>query len=382
MRQLTPQDRFDAALGALPATLLEGPVGLAVSGGSDSLALLHLADHWAAPRGVKLLVLTVDHRLRPESAEEAARVRDAARSLGHEHQALAWDTPVARQSAARRARHALLAGALRSAGGRLLLTGHTASDQAETVLMRFRQGSGWYGLAGMREVSLSPVWPEGQGVLIARPLLGETRTGLRNWLTARGQVWIDDPSNENAAFERIRTRRLLAATPGLPARVLALQHGFAVLRTIEDRALARWMDASVRIGPGRVTADVSALAPERAARALGIVIQAVSGRETAPRSDALAALAGRVQAPEGFSGATLGGVRLRPVRAGIAFSSEALEGSNPPGEAGIRARLEAFRGIFLNSPQDFAAGSGKESFLRDLAPILRESVLPSLRDLT
>jgi len=382
VRQLTPEDRFAAALGALPATLLEGPVGLAVSGGSDSLALLHLAHHWAALRGVKLLVLTVDHRLRPESAEEAAKVADTARALGHEHQMLAWDTPVARQSAARRARHALLAVALRGVGGRLLLTGHTASDQAETVLMRFRQGSGWYGLAGMRAVSLSPVWPEGQGVLIARPLLGETRAGLRSWLSARGHVWADDPSNENAAFERIRVRRLLAATPGLPARLLALQHGFAVLRAIEDRTLARWMDASVRIGPVRLTADFSALPPERAARALGVLIQCVSGRETAPRNEALAALAGRVRAPEGFSGATLGGVRLRPVRAGIAFSPEALKGSNPPGEAEIRARLEAFRGIFLNSPQDFAAGSGKESFLRDLAPILRESVLPSLRDLT
>jgi len=382
VRQLTPQYQFDAALGALPATLLEGPVGLAVSGGSDSLALLHLAHHWAALRAVKLLVLTVDHRLRPEAADEAAGVRDVARGLGHEHQTLAWDAPVARQSAARRARHALLATALRRAGGRVLLTGHTASDQAETVLMRIRQGSGWYGLAGMREVSLSPVWPEGQGVLIARPLIRETREDLRGWLKARRQAWVDDPSNESLAFERIRMRRLLEQNPALAARVLALQHGFAALRAIEDRALARWMDASVSAELGRVMADFSALAPERAARALGLVIQCVSGRETAPRSEALSALAGRVMAPAGFSGATLGGVRLRPLRGGIALSAEAASVTNPPGEAEIGARLAAFRTIFLNSPQDFAAGSGKESFLRDLAPILRESVVPSLRDLT
>lgn len=382
MRQLRPDAGFAAALRALPATLLEGPVGLAVSGGSDSLALLHLAHQWAALRGVKLLVLTVDHRLRPEAAGEAARVADAACALGHEHQTLAWDTPVARQSAARRARHALLAGALRRAGGRLLLTGHTASDQAETVLMRIRQGSGWYGLAGMREASLSPVWPEGQGVLVARPLIGETREHLRVWLKARGLSWIDDPSNENSAFERVRVRRLLAETPGLAARVLALQHGFAALRAIEDRALARWIDGSVRTGPGRVSADLSALPAERAARALGVLIQCVAGRETAPRSEALAGLAGRVLAPEGFAGATLGGVRFRPVRGGIALSAEDATVTNPPGEPEIAARLAAFRTIFLNSPQDFAAGSGKESFLRDLDPILLASVLPSLRDPT
>jgi tRNA(Ile)-lysidine synthase len=219
-------------------------------------------------------------------------------------------------------------------------------------------------------------------MLITRPLIGETRAGLREWLTTRGLAWIDDPSNENTAFERIRVRRLLDRVPGLPARVLALQHDFAALRAIEDRALARWMDASVRIAPGQVSADVPALPPERAARALGVLIQCVAGRETAPRSEALAGLAGRVLAPEGFAGATLGGVRLRPVRGGIALSVEASSSANRPGEAEISARLAAFRTIFLNSPQDFAAGSGKESFLRDLAPILRESVLPSLRDLT
>lgn len=382
MRQLTPEEGFAAALEALPATLLEGPVGLAVSGGSDSLALLHLAHHWAAPRGVKLLVLTVDHRLRPEAADEAAQVAEMARSLGHTHQTLAWDAPVARQSAARRARHALLADALRGAGGRLLLTGHTASDQAETVLMRIRQGSGWYGLAGMRAVSLSPVWPEGQGIRIVRPLIGETRAGLRNWLRARGHDWIDDPSNQNAAFERIRVRRLLDRIPGLPARVLALQQSFATLRTVEDRALERWLEASVRIDAGRVVADVRGLPPERAARALGLLIQSVAGRETAPRNEALASLADRILAPGPFRGATLGGVRLRPVRGGVALVAEAASIANPPGEAEIAARLTAFRTIFLNSPQDFAAGSGKESFLRDLAPILRESVLPSLRDPT
>ncbi|MGA1342441.1 MAG: tRNA lysidine(34) synthetase TilS [Hyphomonas sp.] len=372
MRQLTPQGRLDAVLSAQAVIPSEGPVGLAVSGGSDSLALLHLTHNWAAPRGVRLLVLTVDHRLRAEAAGEAQAVCAIARALGHDHQTLAWAAPQARQSAARRARHALLARALRGAGGRLLLTGHTACDQAETVLMRIRQGSGWYGLAGMREVSLSPVWPEGQGIRIVRPLIGETRAGLRDGLLALGQAWFDDPSNDNLAFERIRMRRLLGRLPGLQARILALQKGFAVLRAIEERALACWLEASVRLDTGQVLADFSTLPPERAARALGLLVQCVSGRETAPRSEALAALASRILCPEGFAGATLGGVRLRPVRGRIALSAEAVRITKPPGEAEIAARLTAFRAVFLNLTQDFAAGSGKESFLREEAPILKK----------
>jgi len=380
VRQLNPQDRLDAVLGALPVIASEGPVGLAVSGGSDSLALLHLTHTWAAPRGIRLLVLTVDHRLRAEAAGEAETVSGIARALGHGHQTLVWAAPQARQSAARRARHALMARALRAAGGRLLLTGHTACDQAETVLMRIRQGSGWYGLAGMRQVSLSPVWPEGQGIRMVRPLIGETRAGLRDRLLAMGQAWVDDPSNDNLAFERIRMRRLLGRLPGLQARILDLQRGFAVLRAIEERALARWLEASVRVDTGQVLADFSSLPTERAARALGLLLQCVSGRETAPRSEALTALASRILDPEGFAGATLGGVRLRPVRGRTALSAEAACLANPPGEAEIAARLTAFRAVFLNLPQDFAAGSGKESFLREEAPILNARHPPALRE--
>ncbi|MDP1556345.1 MAG: ATP-binding protein, partial [Hyphomonas sp.] len=135
MQELGLEARFNAALGAVPEDLREGPIGLAVSGGSDSITLLHLAHRWARPRGAKLLVLTVDHRLRPAAAAEAAGVARLAGDLGLPHLTLVWEAPMARQSAARRARHALLATALKSAGGQLLLTGHTASDQAETVLM-------------------------------------------------------------------------------------------------------------------------------------------------------------------------------------------------------------------------------------------------------
>ena len=382
MRELDLTTRFDAALGAVPEDLVAGPIGLAVSGGSDSLALLHLAHQWARPRGAKLLVLTVDHRLRPAAAAEAAEVARLAGELGLAHQTLAWDAPVGRQSAARRARHALLAGALRAAGGHLLLTGHTADDQAETVLMRARQGSGWYGLAGMRALSLSPVWPEGEGVWIARPLLGETREDLRTWLDGQGGGWIEDPSNTNPAFERVRVRARLAASRALKDRTLACQQHFADLRRLEDALLANWLGRHVHIGAdGTVIAHLADLPPERAARGLGVLLQCVAGRETPPRSEALLDLAARSLAVPAFRGATLGGVRLRPSRAGLKLAPEPGARQNPPSPEALTARINAFRRLFINSAQEFVAGAGKESFLQGLAPIFTTNTVSIVRDL-
>jgi len=352
VRQLDLQARFDAALGAVPEDLRTGPIGLAVSGGSDSRALLHLASRWAGARGQALRVLTVDHGLRPEAAAEAQQVAALCRSLGLAHQTLAWEAPVARQSAARRARHALLASALRAEGGQLLLTGHTATDQAETVLMRARQGSGWYGLAGMRRLSLSPVWPEGEGIWIARPLLGETRDTLRAALEREGAVWIDDPSNANPAYERIRVRGLLAGADGLHARTLICQQGFARLRAIEDAFLAHWLLGVGVVADGSATTGLAGLPPERAARGLGVLLQCVAGRETPPRSESLAGLAARIAAPSGFRGATLGGVRLRPRRTGLRLSAEPASGISSADPGVLAARITAMARLFINSAQE------------------------------
>lgn len=381
MQELTPDQALSAALGAVSEDLLSGPVGLAVSGGSDSVALMHLAARWVDRRRAKLLVLTVDHGLRPEAAAEAAGVAEAARALSLEHRVLRWTFPQPRQSAARRARHALLAAALRQAGGRLLLTGHTADDQAETFLIRARQGSGWYGLACMRDLSLSPVWPEGAGIWIARPLLRSGRATLRRWLEGQGARWIEDPSNANPDFERVRVRALLAAAPGLTQRVLAAQARFALLRAVEDAALSVWLGQSVEVSEDGVSACFAGLPPERAARALSLLIPCVSGRDTPPRTDSLAALAARVAAPASFRGATLGGVRFRARKGRVVLSPETARGQAPTSSE-TRARLAAFRQLFINSAQDIAAGSGKESFLRDLAPILPVADLTAVRDLT
>jgi tRNA(Ile)-lysidine synthase len=288
-----------------------GPVGVAVSGGSDSLALLYLSHDWAQARGRDLIAFTFDHRLRDASAGEAVRVGEICRSLGIRHETLQWEAPVSRQSAARRARHAALACALKAQGGTVLLTGHTADDQSETFLMRARQGSTWYGLAGMQAISPSPVWPEGEGVRIARPLLTARRSDLLHMLEARGADWVEDPTNDNPAYERVRMRQLLAGSPGLQARISRCLDDLTALRAIEDVRLGRWLRDHVRVsGTVQIDADMTTLGPESAARGMGILIQAVTGRETPPRRENLQSLADRVRAPREFAGATLGGVKV------------------------------------------------------------------------
>ena len=190
-----------AGLEASPALLL------AVSGGPDSMALMHLAARWAASLDLKptLHVATVDHGLRPESAAEAALVAAAAAKLGLAHATLAWtgDKPRTRvQERARAARYALLAAHARAVGAPNMLTGHHADDQAETVLMRLTRGSGIGGLAGMRRAT-----PLAADVTLVRPLLDVPKDRLVALCAEAGLASVDDPSNHDPAYARARLRR-------------------------------------------------------------------------------------------------------------------------------------------------------------------------------
>ena len=325
-----------------------GPVGIAVSGGSDSLALLYLAHEWANLNQRDLIALTFDHRLRSASAGEAAQVAAISRDLGVDHDTLHWDQPVGRQSVARRARHAALAQAVKAEGGSLLLTGHTADDQAETFLMRARQGSTWYGLAGMQPVSLSPVWPEGEGVRIARPLLEERRTDLRSILRNKGAKWVEDPTNDNPAYERVRMRQMLAASPSLFDRVSRCQADLAILRAIEDVRLGCWLRDHVRVsGTGGLDVALGPLGLESAARGMGLLIQFVAGRGTSPRRDNLHSLADRLLSGRAFAGATLGGAMVR--RKGEIVHLEPEPSLDRPDPLLI-ARLGPMRDMLLGQP--------------------------------
>ena len=214
-------------------------VALAVSGGPDSCGLMALAARWAGALAdaPDITVLTIDHGLRPEAAEEARRVCAQAGRLGLPCHVLRWEGEKPRsgvQAAARAARYDLL-GAWCAARGAALVVAHTMEDQAETLLMRLARGSGVDGLAGMAEQGLLP----GHPVTLLRPLLGVAKARLAATARAAGLEPVDDPSNSNAAYERVRMRALLEelSAHGLDARALAR----AARRQRRARAaLERW----------------------------------------------------------------------------------------------------------------------------------------------
>ena len=189
---------------------VERPIIVAVSGGSDSIALLLLASSWAKSVDATLQVVTIDHGLRPEAAAEAAFVSGVSEGLGLPHLTLAWDgiKPESGISqAARHARYELLEEFALDIGAKTILVGHTANDQAETILMRNargEEGQQGRGLSGIAPLMLLP-----KRTRLVRPLLDLGRSELRAYLREMNQSWIEDPSNSDEAYERVRIRNAL-----------------------------------------------------------------------------------------------------------------------------------------------------------------------------
>jgi tRNA(Ile)-lysidine synthase len=194
------------ALAAAGAPATGDGVAVAVSGGADSLALLHALRTLAGPRGWRLAVLTVDHGLRPGSAADAAFVADHAKALGLPTRVLTLTPgdldphrPVGPEAAARAARYAALWPAAGELGCAWLATGHTLDDQAETVLLQLLRGAGPDGLAGMTVRT---------GRLL-RPLLGVRRADTHAACIAVGLTWREDPTNAEDGPLRNRVRSQL-----------------------------------------------------------------------------------------------------------------------------------------------------------------------------
>ena len=203
-------------------------MALAISGGPDSMAMLALA---AAAFPGRIAAATVDHRLRPAAADEAAMAADWCARHDVRHATLVAHEDLRGsgvQARARTARYALLAGWVREIGACCLATAHHADDQAETFLMRAVRGSGPAGLAGIRRRREHDVMePLGDGLLrestvvVVRPLLDWSRRELRRIVIDAAMPFVDDPSNRDEQYERVRVRRLLAEQPWLDAAQLA-----------------------------------------------------------------------------------------------------------------------------------------------------------------
>jgi tRNA(Ile)-lysidine synthase len=360
------RDELDALFAPILADRPHMRCALSVSGGSDSTALMVLLAEWISETNRYFdcfTLLTVDHRLRPESPAEAQAVANQAAALGFRHATLVWEGEKPKtglQVAARVARYSLMADYARAHDIGLILTAHTQDDQAETLLMRLARGSGLDGLSAM--AAITPLQDD-ESLLIARPLLEVPKARLQASLRQRGIGWIEDPSNASPLFERVRLR---AAKPALDE--LGLTSGMLVLSAHRlqrvRRALDRWVTDVLEPAAGIVEAHpcgffnvdrnrLRGLPEEIVGRALDRLIAAAGGAgETVPLSK-LEAIVREVTSSRSIGAWTLARAKLSATADRLLIEREPGRDALPalrlaPGDAALwdgRFRVVACAGI-------------------------------------
>ena len=236
----------EAAIGRF-LTSLKTPARIlvAISGGSDSCGLLLLLSEVlkATPNArISLFAATVDHALRNGSADEARDVAALCGSLGIPHNTVVWQGEKPKtgiMAAAREARYGLLAEAAEALGADLIVTGHTADDQRETLEMQGKR-------AEQLSTGIADAVLFDRRFWILRPLLFSSRADIRRFLSTRGVRWIDDPSNEDMKYERVQTRRQLSLNTGAETDVGAA----AQRRLAYSSSGAEWLDSYFRLHGG------------------------------------------------------------------------------------------------------------------------------------
>lgn len=296
------------------------PGAVGVSGGGDSLALMLLLAQWAKTQGHEPpKILSVDHRLSPQSKVWAERVKAEATRFGLECHVLVWTGTKPKsdiEAKAREARYRLMGDWCRSHGIFCLYLAHTEEDQAETFLLRLARGSGLDGLSAMSPVGRYPAegFPE---LSLVRPLLGFTRAELRQFLKARRVAWHEDPMNADPRFARVRFRALLPQLEkaGLtPSRIAQAARHLARARDTLEGETTLLIERATRAGDGHLLLDAAALrtAPrEVGLRALAELLRQTGSKAYRPRFERLESLFDSLFSPR-FKGRTLHGCHLSP----------------------------------------------------------------------
>lgn len=366
------QDKFPEFAGRLDG---DGPLGVAVSGGGDSVALLYALAAWGKR---PLEVFCVDHGLNPLSPQWTQSVADHAARVGAGFTALHWqgDKPsTGLAAAARLARHRLLAEAARGKGVSVLCLAHTIDDIAEAEAMR-AQGSN---VGAPKVWSPSPVWPEGRGIFLYRPFIDVRRETLREYLREIGANWIEDPANESPYSLRARTRKALRGQVregGLPEREI-----------ITSDQMQTLLHAPEPLGPLGIIAlragAFDALPRDTALNLLATAAVCAGGGDKLPKHEKVAALLVNLAAGKAL---TLCGARLRCADDLITISREAGDiGRNRAGTLSLNGMDEAvWDGRFVvRSPQAGeivaaaavrgAFGDGDKAWRLTLPEALRDS---------
>lgn len=346
-------------------------LAVGVSGGRDSVALVLLASEWAAARGGLVTAVTLDHGLRDASADEAGLVSAWMAQHGIPHHTLAWgDSPGpglpgmgASEAAARTARYGLLEAFCRDQKILHLLVGHHLDDQLETQEMRRARSSGVFGQAGM------PAVRELAQARVLRPFLDIPRARMTATLQARGQSWIEDPSNQDVRFARARMR---VGQSNEPAAALNQGADMARSRVAAELEIARVAARAVAVHPAGFAildpALLGAIDREVAVRLLANLVTSIGGRVYAPRGQRLNRLADKVMEDGLGGGATLGGCILQPCGAGLVRIARELAAIDGPrqviGDGDIVQTLEWDGRFQVSFPAADASGTAFEGETR------------------
>lgn len=285
-------------------------LGVAVSGGGDSVALLCVLHRISNALNVRLSAVTVDHRLRPEAASEAASVSALADRFGVSHDILVWDGwdgTGNTQNEARQARYRLMSEWAHRRGITTIALGHTRDDQAETVIMRLARSSGVDGLSAMQACF------EREGLLWLRPFLDVSRAELRDFLRAEEVEWIEDPSNQDRKYDRIRVRDALSHLEPLGVTVDALAQVAQNMQSAREALDTQTVIAAkemvvIRAGAVQIQWAQFVALPEEISRRLVVgALRWITGSPYSPRSRSIAAALNAIHAD---GSATLDGSRF------------------------------------------------------------------------
>jgi tRNA(Ile)-lysidine synthase len=314
---------IQSAVSALIGDCETAQFAVAVSGGADSLALTLLMAE-AFPQ--RVTALTVDHQLRADSAAEAAQVAAWCAAAHIPHYILPWHHEAISgnmQAQARAARYALLNDHCAAHGLPYVLTAHNRDDVAETLLMRLARGAGVRGLAAMRSKR-----PLSSTVTLLRPLLGISHVALVEWLQAQGQPWIEDPSNQNQNFDRVKARQWLAQPPlatltaeRLAMSAQALAQADTALDWAANRCFAEMATIEAAVITFRSRHDLLALPSELVRRLLLHAMDMARGPALPPRQEELERLTNQLN-DAAWRGSTLGKCQFAPVGTGFRVKSE------------------------------------------------------------
>lgn len=280
-------------------------IAVAVSGGSDSLSLCIMLHFLSKELNFSLIALTINHALRPESFQEAQEVQNIMKQFSIEHYILTWEgeKPTSNiQEIARNARYTLLTNFCFKEHIPILMTAHQQNDQAENFIMRAEHGAGIYGLSGIPAISII------NNIKIIRPLLNFTKQELQSFLQDLNIKWIEDPSNNNPRFARVRARNLLDKHPKWIEKLAILSNNLSrtkecieyyLKKSIQELVLSNSIYDELELD------KFNSLPQEIRFRMMSHLLQTRSEQDKPARAERIDNLLAKLTKGKGFSAATL-----------------------------------------------------------------------------